>query len=78
MSHFEKVDHSPFGEGGDDQQKIDNGHAVPCRICEEMFGRETITFRYCMHCKKAFCEGVHGSYSRIGKAIGVCVACFTK
>jgi len=72
-SFFENVDHSAFD--GDDKKKIESGQAVPCRTCEEVFGRETITFRYCMHCKMAFCEGVHGSYSRVGKAIGVCVTC---
>jgi hypothetical protein len=75
MTYFENADHTEFDRNNDDKTKIDGGSGVPCRICEAMFGRETLTFRYCAQCKRGFCEGVHGSYSQIGKAVGICVVC---
>lgn len=76
---FEIPDHSTFDPKNDDQKKINNGHAVPCRICSDFFARETLTFRYCIDCKRAFCEGIHGSFSQVAKSpIGKCVVCMSK
>jgi hypothetical protein len=75
MSYFEKRDPSPFDRNRTDEVKINGGHAVPCRICEDQFGVETLTTRYCKQCGRGFCEGTHGSYSQMGGAIGVCVVC---
>jgi hypothetical protein len=47
---------------------------VPCRICQEQFQRVTLTFNYCNTCKRAFCQGIHGSYSVLGGP-GICVIC---
>jgi len=65
------VDLSAFDPERDDQVKIGAGYWVPCRICEEIFLRVRLTARYCNTCKRAFCEGEHGSFA--GRGPGVCV-----
>jgi hypothetical protein len=68
------ADYGPFDQKKTDKKKIDAGIAVPCRICLDIFGRLRITSRYCMKCKKGFCEGEHGNFPLGGK-VGKCVRC---
>lgn len=60
----------PFEEGEttDDKAIIDGGGPVPCRICEEVFGRMRLTWRYCAVCHEGFCEGEHGTFAHKGPA----------
>ena len=77
MDFFVNADHGPFDPNRTDETRIrQDRQAVPCRICSDLFGRESLTFRYCTKCKRGFCDGIHGSYSQIGQAVGVCVVCF--
>jgi len=56
-----------------DRHKIDDDRrSVPCRMCQSIFGRVRFTVRYCATCKRAFCEGEHGSF----RARGFCVRCY--
>jgi hypothetical protein len=48
-----------------DKDLIDSGEWVPCRICEDTFGRKRETRRYCATCLNASCEGEHGNFSYI-------------
>ncbi len=68
------IDTDTFDCNRDDQKRIlDDGAWVPCRICEEIFLRVRLTRRYCNTCKRAFCEGEHGSFA--GRGPAVCVQC---
>lgn len=51
---------------------------VPCRICQEMFGRVTLTINYCNTCGCAFCNGVHGIFSILAGQPGRCVICYLR
>jgi len=70
---WEKADLGPFDPANTDKHKIDGGHAVPCRLCENAFRRLRVTFRYCMTCKRGFCEGEHGNFAP--GSVGRCVQC---
>ncbi len=70
MSEHTMTDLSEFD--GDDQKKIAGGAWVPCRTCEKVFHRVTLTDRYCAACKQGFCEGNHGTFAT-GR--GTCVHC---
>jgi len=73
-SMWDNPDLSPFSADHNDRTKIDDeGHAVPCRICEAAFRRLRLTKRYCAQCGRGFCEGEHGNFA-VGKR-GVCVRC---
>lgn len=69
---WQGADYGPFDSNNTDRAKITNGQAVPCRICEVAFRRLRLTFRYCAHCERGFCEGEHGNFSQTR---GVCVRC---
>jgi hypothetical protein len=60
----------PFDQNNTDEQRINNDQFVPCRICEAVFGRITLTRRYCAECHKGFCEGQHGTFVRHR---GICI-----
>jgi hypothetical protein len=60
-------------DGKNDEEKIKDGYAVPCRICADAFSRIRLTWRYCATCHKGFCEGEHGNFARGGR--GCCVIC---
>lgn len=47
MSETYTVDLSAYDERNTDRQKIENGVGVPCRICDAVFRRIRITWRYC-------------------------------
>ncbi len=73
-------DYRDFDDPHDDIEKIErDGKTVPCRICWIVFGRYRLTSRYCAGCKRAFCEGEHGSFrpDRGRRAVGICVRCFS-
>lgn len=57
------VDLSKYDKSHEDKEKIGEGFAVPCRICEEVFSRIRLTWRYCEDCGRAFCEGEHGTFA---------------
>ena len=40
----------------------------------DIFKRKTPTRRYCYHCKRGFCEGIHGTFE--GKKMGICLQCY--
>jgi hypothetical protein len=63
-----------FKDEDNDEARIGQGVPVPvpCRICQSMFGRLRLTVRYCRWCKRAFCEGEHGTFSKAG---AYCVRC---
>lgn len=71
------ADLTPWDPQQDDKTKTDQGIAVPCRLCESVFGRLRLTLRYCSSCRRGFCEGEHGSVSVAGPFAfrGVCVRC---
>jgi len=71
---FENQDLGPFDVNNSDNGKINNGIAVPCRICEVAFRRLTLTMRYCGECNRGFCEGQHGNFAPHGHR-GICVRC---
>ncbi len=73
MSEKYKVDLSAYDSKHNDRQKIEEGSAVPCRICENVFRRIRLTWRYCADCNQGFCEGEHGTFARGGR--GSCVQC---
>lgn len=62
----------PFeeGEDTDDKAHIEDGEPVPCRICEEVFGRIRLTWRFCIKCHQGFCQGEHGTF---GSGPGFCL-----
>ena len=62
-----------YDENDTDENKIKKGFAVPCRICEDAFRRIRLTWRYCAHCHKGFCEGEHGNFAIGGR--GSCIIC---
>jgi hypothetical protein len=63
-----------YEESNGDDVKIDTHHrSVPCRLCWTIFGRVRLTLRYCGQCKRAFCEGEHGSF----RNRGLCVRCYS-
>lgn len=64
------ADMRPWNDGGSDQEKIENDTWVPCRICERIFHRVTLTDRYCGDCGNGFCEGNHGTFA-LGRGKGV-------
>lgn len=70
---WENPDTSPFDDKKTDRNKIEEGTAVPCRICEEAFRRLRLTYRYCAECGRGFCEGEHGNFA--GTKRGRCVRC---
>jgi hypothetical protein len=70
---WENADYGPFDKENDDKKKIDAGIAVPCRLCENAFRRLRLTLRYCMTCKRGFCEGEHGNFAP--KTRAQCVQC---
>ena len=49
--------------------------AVPCRICQEMFGKVTLTIHFCPNCGRAFCNGVHGRFHPAAAGATSCVLC---
>lgn len=51
---------------------IDRGEWAECWICRDVFRRRRETKRYCASCKRGFCEGEHGNFSRNR---GTCVIC---
>ena len=53
---------------------IQRGEWADCFICAGVYKRRRQTARYCLHCKRAFCEGEHGTFE--GKGFGVCVKCY--
>ena len=57
------------------QDIIDQGEWADCWICEDVFRRRTQTKRYCDTCRRAFCEGWHGSLAR---GYGTCIVCWEK
>lgn len=68
------VDLSDFDPQETDEAKIlrqPNSTGVPYRICEKVFRRVRVTWRYCASCHKGFCEGEHGSFAIGGR--GTCV-----
>lgn len=73
MGNAYPVDISAFDEEHTDRKKIEDGAAVPCRICEAVFRRIRLTWRYCASCEQGFCEGEHGTFARGGR--GSCVQC---
>lgn len=72
-SLFENPDLSPFSNEHTDEDKINEGRAVPCRICERAFRRLRLTARYCATCHMGFCEGEHFNFSHGNR--GTCVLC---
>jgi len=70
---WENADYGPFDLERDDREKINAKIAVPCRLCENAFRRLRLTLRYCMECKRGFCEGEHGNFSTQRSAR--CVQC---
>ena len=73
MAASERADLSEFNSKRTDKTKIGDGLAVPCRICEAVFARIRLTWRYCATCEKGFCEGEHGNFA-IGGG-GSCIKC---
>ena len=73
MSISRAADLTSYDPQNTDEAKIGNGAAVPCRICEGVFRRVRLTWRYCAWCHKAFCEGEHGSFAIGGR--GSCIQC---
>ena len=73
MAEPYSVDLSNYDSSHTDREKIENGTGVPCRICDSVFRRIRITWRYCAECNRGFCEGEHGSFARGGR--GTCVQC---
>jgi len=69
---WQNADLGPFEEQNNDRQKIENDHAVPCRLCENAFRRLRLTLRYCIQCNRGFCDGEHGNFAG-GR--GRCVQC---
>jgi hypothetical protein len=74
---WENPDLAPFSAGADDDKAkiMEHGRAVPCRVCETIFGRLRLTVRYCNMCHRGFCEGEHGAFVLRGGA--VCVRCYS-
>ena len=75
------VDLRKYADGGTDEAKIKGtdtkpGAWVPCRICEDIFARLTLTARFCATCHRGFCEGQHGNFTGGGR--GVCVRCLNR
>ena len=73
MTEQNRVNFDEYSAEYTDRQKIEDGFAVPCRICESAFGRVRLTWRYCAECNKGFCEGEHGNFARGGR--GSCIQC---
>jgi hypothetical protein len=73
MQTPDPIDFGEFDSDNTDRSKIEHGTAVPCRICESVFRRVRLTWRYCAECNMAFCEGEHGTFARGGR--GTCVQC---
>lgn len=40
-----------------DKDAIDRGEPAHCRICERVFRRVRLSWRYCAECGESFCEG---------------------
>jgi hypothetical protein len=68
-----QVDLSDYNDADTDEAKIARSVGVPCRICESVFRRVRITWRYCAWCHKGFCEGEHGTFAIGGR--GSCIQC---
>jgi hypothetical protein len=69
-----ETDLTEFDKQTDDAEKIGTlGKGVPCRICEKVFGRLRVTWRYCAQCRHAFCEGEHGTFAGVNR--GRCIQC---
>jgi hypothetical protein len=68
-------DLSAYDEANTDEAKIEGHVWVPCRLCAKAFQRVRLTRRYCGSCKRAFCEGEHGS---LANGLGLCVRCGPK
>lgn len=69
-----EVDVSSFDEEEKDNEKIAAGYLVPCRICEIVFARIRLTWRFCADCGKAFCDGEHGRFVNGRQAY--CIHCW--
>jgi len=67
MASTWKIDCSDFDPKKTDEDKINDGEGVPCRICEQVFRRLRITWRYCATCHQGFCEGEHGTFAGLGR-----------
>jgi len=67
------ADYGNYEEINNDEVKIINGIAVPCRICESAFRRLRMTLRYCATCHRGFGEGEHLSFAGAGR--GRCLFC---
>lgn len=70
---WENADLGPFEKDRTDAQKIGEGVAVPCRLCENAFRRLRLTLRYCAECQHGFCDGEHGNFTSGSR--GRCVQC---
>ncbi len=68
-----QIDMSEYDEIDTDEAKIKREIGVPCRLCDSVFCRIRITWRYCSYCHKGFCEGEHGSFA--GKGRAWCIQC---
>jgi hypothetical protein len=55
-----------------DKERIESGEWADCWICSAVFRRRRQTLRYCYKCKRGFCEGEHGNFSR---NVGTCIVC---
>lgn len=53
---------------------LEDGDWADCWICRDIFKRRTPTRRYCYHCERGFCEGIHGTFE--GKKMGMCLKCY--
>ena len=69
---FEQIDAGPFDASRKDDAKINDGFAVPCRLCQDAFHRVRLTQTYCFHCKKGICDE-HGRWT--GRNNPMCVVC---
>jgi hypothetical protein len=67
-------DLTDYDEKRTDKDKIEKHIWVPCRMCIELFMRVRLTGRYCNNCERAFCEGEHGTFRKVG----VCARCYDK
>jgi len=71
---FSTADFGPQTHDNSDVQKIADKLWVPCRICQEAFGRLRLTRRYCATCKRGVCEGEHFNFAANDRR-GRCTTC---
>ena len=70
------IDFGPFDPSNTDDTRIGagQGHWLPCRIHEHVFGQLVPTYCYCIKCKVAACEDGHGRFVKNGPYF--CVRCY--